>query len=1064
MPIADSFRLAWTPFLKKIGGKMHQAVALVCPTVLGSGGEFILEMGGRRRRAQTLDLIRYTSEIRDQNTPIEYLWMVPRPARPARVRATWKPLLGGEYRASLVLRPAQPMTVYATFKTHLDIGYTHRIEEVIRLYQTQFMQRLLENLDATADRPPGRRFVWTLSTWLLERCLDPAAVHPEHLKRLEKYIRDGTVVWGLMPFTTHSEFFGLEEMCRSIYAARRLAERFNRPVPTAAKMTDVPAHTASLAMAFAAAGGRFFQIGTNPESVPPDVPPLFWWHLPDGQRLLCHYRGTYGTPLLPPEDWPWRSWLAIQITNDNVGPQSLWTLDRMDWIGKHFDSPVCRTGRLEDFADAIIREHGNDLPIVEKEFTDWWIHGIASMADRTKTARIDKERLPTVEMLRTAAGMITGSGLDQNETMAQHAGRVREAYEQLALYTEHTWGDHATDARQLLPQGNRYTSDLFAGGEPRPPVDRWVASWRDKAAFADRAHELTDELEAVAKDAFLSAFDVRRETLDVKRSPESGTTVGSSRLTSHVSLRTSHRDGCAGIALFNPLNWARGGIVSVPACELPKGEFELVDPTTGGAVLYERDGEEIVFAAPPVPACGYLVLEVRASTGRSRAGLAADWHERMLALHTDDYTLQFHEAGGLARWHDRARSSQWCCAEVEFPMGTYLYEMPGGDQLRRFARKVHSNSYAETEGYFQRHEYADMPHVGPVGGGAARVQHEITPLFARVVVEADCPQRKAPHRRSGDAQRYRSTFTVYHGRRDLHVRVELLGKRSTYAAEAGYAFFPFSGDEPFILINRIAHQLNPARELAGRVNAAHMAVGRGVRIEHEHAGINFYPLHTPLVSFGQPGVYRFDENGAHESGILYATLFNNGWGTNFAQWQPFDDPHAQEPRASARAALRTKGPPPRVAGSAAPTRDYAFDFVLRPTGNDDWDGGLERGGAEVFRPLVAMVLHDAAAAPRGGRVLAEPAASLLSIEPSPYVQLVTLKPAEFEPGLVIRLWNADANPVHATIGLPAWRRAGALWQCDLVERRKRRIPVNRDGSAKLALRPNEIATLLLQGR
>src|SRR5690606_10401705 len=108
-----------------------------------------------------------------------------------------------------------------------------------------------------------------------------------------------------MPFRTHTEVFGVEELCRSIYPARRLAERFGLSVPRDAKMTDVAAHNASLGMAFVAAGGNFFQIGTNPESIPPDVPPLFWWQLPDERRILVHYRGTYGSPLLPPDDWPW---------------------------------------------------------------------------------------------------------------------------------------------------------------------------------------------------------------------------------------------------------------------------------------------------------------------------------------------------------------------------------------------------------------------------------------------------------------------------------------------------------------------------------------------------------------------------------------------------------------------------------------------------------------------------------------------------------------------------------------------------------------------------------------
>ena len=105
----------------------------------------------------------------------------------------------------------------------------------------------------------------------------------------------------------------------------------------------------------------------------------------------------------------------------------------------------------------------------------------------------------------------------------------------------------------------------------------------------------------------------------------------------------------------------------------------------------------------------------------------------------------------------------------------------------------------------------------------------------------------------------------------------------------------------------------------------HLPSRRGqplARVELEHAGMNLYPLDTPLVGFGQPGAYRFDDNAAGTNGVLYATLFDNCWGTNFAQWQ---------------------------------SGDFSFDFVLSPTGNDDWDGGLARGGAEVFRPLVASV-------------------------------------------------------------------------------------------------------------
>lgn len=1010
MPIPDTFRLAWTPFLRKQGGTWMQAVALNFPTVLGSGGELTLSAGSRHIAAGPADLLRYPYPDCGQEGSATYLWLIPRPERPIRCRATWKTPLGARFKAELKLAPARPVNVRAIFKTHLDIGYTHPADEVIRLYQTTYMERLLSNLDATASRPPGRRFVWTLSTWLAERCLDPGAVKPEYIERLEAHIRRGSVAWGLMPFTTHSEFFGLEEMCRSLYAARRLAERYGVPVPRAARMTDVPAHTASLAMAFAAAGGTFFQINTNPESRPPAVPPMFWWKLPNGSRILVHYHETYATPLLPPESWPYEEWPAVQITNDNVGPPGLETLEQIDWIESHFDFPACRTGRLEDFADAFVRRHGKELPVVDKELTDWWIYGIASQARVTAAARRDKDRLASAEALAVLAEW--ASGKSAGELLRDD---IRKGFEQLSLYTEHTWGDHASDARRALPKGNLYTSKAFAANDPKAPVDRWEASWRDKARFAQAGHECANRAEPQAIDAFAAHLLGEQPPCNGRPPHRPFEPFGTS--TGKNAARRSPDPAC--IALFNTLSWARGGVVHVSSNSLPRGEFELIDASTGGAVPYERTAEGIEFVAPPVPACGYLVLELRPAATRSRASRPAEWHERGLALNTPEYTLQFHQQGGLCRWHDRRHSMQWCSGKAEHPTGAYLYEMPGGERITAFARQVHSNAREATKGFFHRPQYDKLPQFGPLPGGPARVKPEITPLYSRVVIEAAVPPRRPSGRRSGDVRRYRLTYTLYHSRPELYINLRLFDKAPTYAAEAGYAFFPIAVEDPHVLVDRIAHLTTPADDLARGVNAAHMAVHHGVRIEGDHAGMNFYPLDTPLISFGAPGAYRYDERGAFPDGTLYATLFNNCWGTNFAQWQ---------------------------------SGDFSFNFVLHPTGNNGWDGGLARGGMECFRPLLAAVLPHRPAAP---------AESLLEIDP-PAIQLVALKPADFERGYVLRVWNSLLDPARARLALPSVRRGDELWLCDLLERPSRRVAVNSEGQARLNLRPHEIATLLLR--
>ena len=154
-----------------------------------------------------------------------------------------------------------------------------------------------------------------------------------------------------------------------------------------------------------------------------------------------------------------------------------------------------------------------------------------------------------------------------------------------------------------------------------------------------------------------------------------------------------------------------------------------------------------------------------------------------------------------------------------------------------------------------------------------------------------------------------------------------------------------------------------------------------------------------------------------------------------------------------------------------------FDFVVRPTGNDEWDGGLSRGGLEVFRPIIATVVH---------KPPTDSARSVLRIGPD-LVQLVAMKPAQDGKGLILRLWSADPDPLTATVSIPNARRRDALIVCDLLERhasrhgqtsarargRERlrlrdkgtqpgdRIPIDAQGRAQIPMRPHEIVTLLL---
>lgn len=981
MSPVDRFRIVWTPYLRRRQGRYLQAVGLACPVGLGAGGTLTLQVGSRRYQGTPVDLLHGPGK-----EPV-YFFLVPRPAGPVTVKAAWKPPRGPTHRDTLKLAVARPMKVYVTFKTHLDLGYTHPFDEVVRLYQLQHLPRLLDLLEATAARPEGKRFVWTLSTWLLEQLLDPKAVDRSHRRRLESFLRAGQVTWTLNPFTTHSEFFGIEELTRSLLPARALAERFDRPVPTAAKMTDVPAHTAALAMALANAGGTFLQIGTNPEFRGPRVPNLFRWSLPDQTSLLCHYSPTYGTGLLPPADWPWDHWLSVQMTSDNVGPPALDTLGEIDWIDRHFDYPVCRTGSMDSFAEAILADHADDLPEVEGECVDNWIPGLASQARATAVARRTKETVPAAEILTSLATWSAGRPTPRPQRECIDAG-----YRQLTLYTEHTWGDHALDTDLPVPEDQRYTSPALYRDHPASPVDRWVASWKNKAGFAETAAVRADEATAQAWHTLTRGKRVRG-----KRAAKGPF-----------------------IVLFNPLSLGRGGLVKLADHSLPAGPFELIDPRTQQAITYHRHNGGIEFIAPHVPGLGTLALEVQPVRKRRPGEPMAEWYAPRNTLHTHNATFQFHQAGGLARWYDRLHSCQWCSTESEHPLGTYLYEMPGDKQIHAFAAGVHSNALENTIATCHRRSYTGHTRLSPVPGGPATIQPEINDLFARVVVQGKCPKMAAKHSRPGQARRYRTTFTVYHGRPELHVNISLFDKPPTYAAEAGYALFALNADEPCILADRIGQVVVPTEELAPGNNAAHFAIHHGLRVENRLTGMNLFSLDTPLIGLGRPGAYRYDENARYANGDVYATLFANTWGTNFALWQ---------------------------AG------DFSFDFILAPTGNDDWDGQLSAAGAQWHRPLMATVRPN-----RPGITLGETA---MTIEPAD-IQLVTIKPMFEGTGYVLRLWNSAVEEVSARLHLPLAPPGTRLWRADGLERPVERLRLGRDRRADVPLPPQHVATLLVQ--
>lgn len=287
-----------------------------------------------------------------------------------------------------------------------------------------------------------------------------------------------------LPFTTHTELLELEDLVRGMSFSSKLARSMDLELPRDAKMTDVPCHSWILPTLLRHAGVTFLHLGCNSASSSPEVPMLFWWEGPDGSRLLTMYAATgYGTGLIPPENWPYRTWLALIHTGDNHGPPRPEEVKNLlETARQKLPGITVRVGRLSDFGDAILQENP-DIPVVRGDMPDTWIHGPMCDPAGAKAARNTRPDIAVTESLNTQLRAWGVATPDIKDT-------IDAAYENSLLYGEHTWGG-ALSWITPYSKGLKFSyGDAWKKERLEGRFKRIEQSWDDHTAYIKKAREL----------------------------------------------------------------------------------------------------------------------------------------------------------------------------------------------------------------------------------------------------------------------------------------------------------------------------------------------------------------------------------------------------------------------------------------------------------------------------------------------------------------------------------------------------------------------------------------------
>lgn len=344
--------------------------------------------------------------------------------------------------------------VYMIHKTHLDIGFTGFAQEVLDCYVEEFIPRAITTAEH-CNKDGKKNFIWTVGSYLIHYYMEHADAAGR--ERLTQAILRGDIVWHALPCTTETEVMDGELFRFGLEMGRRLEKQFGLPPHIAAKMTDVPSHTAAILPALAEYGVQYLHIGINGSSRPVDVPELCRWKYGDSEVIL-NYAGYYGRPCVF-ED------IALEFahTSDNMGPpteETVWV--EMERLAAIYPNAEIVSASLDDFAaDLLTRKER--LPVFEWECGDTWIHNASS--DPWKAG-----------MLRELLAL--GAQWRNEDPAAAENTDYRVFMEDLLLTSEHTCG---MDVKKYLYDFRNWDKADFQMARARdviPPEDMEPAGER----------------------------------------------------------------------------------------------------------------------------------------------------------------------------------------------------------------------------------------------------------------------------------------------------------------------------------------------------------------------------------------------------------------------------------------------------------------------------------------------------------------------------------------------------------------------------------------------------------
>ncbi|TDW95841.1 glycosyl hydrolase family 38 [Dinghuibacter silviterrae] len=363
------------------------------------------------------------------------------------------------YKGQVSLQPVRKMTVYILPHSHNDIGYT----EIQTNVERKQMNNLLTGIDyaeKTKSYPAGARFVWNLEgVYAADLFLN--RMNDQQRKRFVEAVHDGGVALNGMYVNTLTGICGPEELLQLFHRGTEVASLCGTPVD-AAMISDVPGYTWGTVTAMAQAGIKYFSVAPNYFDRIGDIlvqceDKPFYWIGPNGKDKVLvwiPYRGyalSHGMPEgltrkfvsqyiaeLDRKQFKYDiSYIRWSGHGDNATPDMTICDFVKDW-NTTYTWPRFIISSTSTAFKAFEDRYASEIPQEKGDWTGYWEDGTGSSAFETAENRATSARMSQGEALWVMKNL---SGFPSDTD--------RDAWRNVILYSEHTWGADVSVTRPL---------------------------------------------------------------------------------------------------------------------------------------------------------------------------------------------------------------------------------------------------------------------------------------------------------------------------------------------------------------------------------------------------------------------------------------------------------------------------------------------------------------------------------------------------------------------------------------------------------------------------------------